>query len=85
METSSPAFTTTVSFCTQILPLSILAGIPTCCNSPKKGPGSKPVSPSGTIISSEAIDPGLAGAEVLLSSNILYNLKGFISVAIIAT
>jgi len=62
LDTSSPAFTTTVSFCTQILPLSIFAGIPTCCNSPKNGPGSKPVSPSGTTISSGAIVPGFAGA-----------------------
>ena len=56
LETSSPASTTTVSLETTILPLSILAGTPTCCNSPRKGPGGNPVSPAGITISSGAIE-----------------------------
>ena len=80
LETSSPAFTTTVSLETTIFPLSILAGTPICCKSPRNGPGGNPVSPAGTTISSGAVAPAFAGADVLLSSNILYNLKGFMSV-----
>ena len=84
LGTGSPSSTTVASSCTTIEPLSIFAGIPACCNSPRIGPGGKDVSPAGTTISAGAIAPAFAGASVLLSSKILNSLKGFISVKTIA-
>ena len=55
-----PAFAATESFTIQMLPDSILVGMPASLNSESTGPAGCPVLPAGTTISMGATSPALA-------------------------
>ncbi len=79
-EITSPAFATTVSWVTNMLPLSILVGILNRLNALSIGPGWSPVLPLGTIISDVATSPAAAGIATLDLSSDMLSSNGFMFV-----
>ncbi len=75
-EITLPFFTATESLLTQTLPASIFVGIPASLNSLSTGPAGRPVFPAGTIMSSGATSPALAGRLTLFFSSVRKSLKG---------
>src|SRR5579863_9069577 len=61
-----PSFTATESLLTQMLPPSILVGIPASLNSLRTGPAGRLVFPAGTMMSSGAVSPALGKEDLAL-------------------
>ena len=71
-----PAFAATESFTIQMLPDSILVGMPASLNSLRTGPAGCPVFPAGTTMSTGAMSPALAARLTRFFSRRRKSLNG---------